>query len=89
MNVSVARRVYNARGKQIGWKHLVLAEQSFSIQAGQTVTLHLTDTALGRELLPRQTTWWLDRRPKFRMTLAAVMFDSPATHSPTFLREKA
>ncbi|HEY5272267.1 MAG TPA: fibronectin type III domain-containing protein [Acidimicrobiales bacterium] len=84
-NVSVARRLFSG-GKQVGWRHLILGRASFELKAGQKLTLHMIDTLIGRIVLPRQVTWWLARRPKFRLTLTTVMLGSATSHRPVFLR---
>jgi hypothetical protein len=84
-NVSVARRIFNG-DKQVGWRHLILGRASFELKAGQKLTVHMIDTLIGRIVLPRQVSWWLARRPKFRLTLTTVMLGSATSHRPVFLR---
>ena len=83
-NVSVARRVFKGT-KQIGWRHLILGRAQFTLKAGQRVTLHMIDTPLGKIVLPRQLHWWLDRRPRFRMTLTTSVVGGATSHYPVFL----
>lgn len=84
-NVSVARRVFKGT-KQVGWRHLILGRATFTLTAGQKVTLRMIDTLLGKIVLPRQVHWWRAHQPKFRLTLTTVILGSPTTHHPVYLR---
>ncbi len=85
-NVTVARRVYKA-GRQVGWRHVVLAKANVSLAVGQKTTISLRDTSIGSVILPSQTAYYLRHAPRYRLTLTVTLLGDSTTHIPTYIKK--
>lgn len=72
-------------GKQVGWRHLVIARARFRISRGATAVISMTKTPLGSRILAKKLAYWLHRRTRYRLTSTVTLRGDRPTHTSTYL----